>query len=249
VSRPFGRPESGKIAVKVISHYGDEDCPGHGYLAALQATEDTVWVEGRTWPDSTLFRGRAILMTWSGQLLWASSWSRNEIQHVCLSEDGSTLGYSFGNGQTVCVSVADTSSRALPEVIFGSARDAPNGSRMSVSALNRPEHNTVVVYDWAASCDPVEVLRKTWEGTYVTHAAVSASGALVAVVLQGNRASMPHCSLVILDRDGTEILHEAVPTMNPPIYFDGELLFLGASRPGERAFAGSGDIVRVYSCV
>jgi adenine-specific DNA-methyltransferase len=24
VSRPFARPESGKIAVKVINHYGDE---------------------------------------------------------------------------------------------------------------------------------------------------------------------------------------------------------------------------------
>jgi len=24
VSRPFGRPETGKIAVKVINHYGDE---------------------------------------------------------------------------------------------------------------------------------------------------------------------------------------------------------------------------------
>jgi len=24
VSRPFGKPESGKIAVKVINHYGDE---------------------------------------------------------------------------------------------------------------------------------------------------------------------------------------------------------------------------------
>jgi len=58
-----------------------------------------------------------------------------------------------------------------------------------------------------------------------------------------------HCSLAILDRNGTDILRQDLAEANPPITFAGEFLVVGALTERERPFLGENrGSIQVYAC-
>lgn len=132
----------------------------------------------------------------------------------------------------------DTTARVLRDIPYGDVRFTANGSRMLL-LVQDPQHDKGVAYDVESPGSLNEAFRRTWDGYFVTDAAVSASGSLSAMMLQPPpEKPAARCLMVTLDRGGTEISPEDRTEVNPPITFVGELQLVGTLSERERPFQG-----------
>jgi hypothetical protein len=194
------------------------------------------------------FEARTVIVRWSGEIVWASPWLNREHDHLHFLPDGS-IYYALNYEDLVYKSPQDTAARVLSNLPYGDTRFARDGSRMLL-LIRDPQHDKIAVYEVEGPGRLKEVFRRTWEGDLVTDAAVSASGSYAALMLQHPPAvSGTRCSIVILDRNGIDVLREDLTEVNPPIEFVGEFLIIGTITDLEssRNFDNRGS-VRIYGC-
>jgi hypothetical protein len=213
-----------------ISSFGDR-------FAALQFTSG---------PPSRGRRERVVLMTWSGDLLWASPWLTNGHSFIHLFPDAWTIYYVLDDTKLYCKLPGDAAAQPVHGVSSGISRFSSDGSRMLVLVRDKLD-DTAAVYGLLTPTHPAELFRRRWPGCLVADGAVSASGTRFALLLQASSATNgPLFSLVVLDAAGLEVFRKVL-SESPPIGFTDEFLLVGAAVSRDE-FQRDASSVEIYSC-